>query len=170
MVDPKYTKLVLVVGIICIAIAAHNDLRKNSTVYNLFFPPIGISDTIDSVTVHGNQSSYVLNVEHQYPGRYALEMESSISPGIGVSYSMNFIAYVEIQSEGNSIYSSKVEKPVSQFWRSNSGGVVVASYSVPETMKLESKATISVSLEGEFSDFLKRYGQTKLIFRKRVDK
>jgi hypothetical protein len=145
-------------------------LRGHSPLFNLLFPPSGMYVPMASAPLSTQNRTYEFEVIHKYPGSYDLAIEAPSSPGLGSPYQMDFQATVSIHLGDEKILEKNITEPSSMFWRNESGGIVLLSYSVPELLPRNDPARIALQTKGNVANFSSRYGTSTLVVRKGSDK
>jgi hypothetical protein len=145
-------------------------LLGNGPLINLAFPPEDLYKPLASSLLDDRENVYHFEVSHRYSGQYEVVVKAPSSPGIGVSYEMDFIADVVLRTGGIEVLNMKLLEPHSQFWGDEDGGIVLVNYRVPELVPEDRPVHIAISTSRGAESWNEQYGQSKLLVRKRSDK
>jgi len=135
----------------------------------LFSEPDDLWIPLAQATLKRNMQEYVFPLSHKYVGHYNIEILFS-DKNINVwaidksDISMSVSFY-----DNETVLFSKTSSYAGGFKGSRGSGLTFIRYSLPEDLPINKKLRAKIVIMGNIDDFMKKYGDAKIIIKKGSD-
>ena len=162
----------LLVSSMAIMYTAHQDLRKNSTEYNLFFSPgdlyTHLAESEFDLSNRGLENELVFATK--YPGNHWLTLLVENPPETMEDFKSQFEVKIDMLDEEGALFQTVVTEP--ELWfhgGEHYSGFALATFTVPDDLPLRKKLRIRATVLEESPGFTAQYGQQRIVMSKYPD-
>lgn len=135
----------------------------------LLFEPQDLWTPLAEEPLNSNKSQYRFSLSHKYVGNHNIEIlfsNKEIDPWRIDENDLNISVEIYRNSE---LFFSKKTVYVSAFLGLRGRGLTYLQYSVPDNVPISQELNVTVNVIGNIKDFLKKYGNAKIIIKKGSD-